>query len=103
MIPVFRFEAEGEAGVEYPTLAAAVRYVPSSVEARVATSPEGVVLAEACTVSGPGSMLEWVLTNAGRDVVDTQGWTAGPPQLTPADVDTVLALALGDTDLRVAS
>lgn len=103
MSPVYRFEQAGENGIPFPSLAAAVRCMPSHGEARVATSVDGVVLAEARHVAGAGTMLQWVLTNAGRDVQDFTGWTAEAPTLTQAEYDTVLELALGDTDLKAAS
>lgn len=102
MKPVFRFESEGEAGVSFPSLSAAIRYVPQHAEARIATSAEGVVLAEACPVAGPGTMLKWVMTNAGQDVIDWQGWSAGAPTLSPAELEMALAIALGD-ELRGAA
>ena len=69
--PVFRFEAAGEAGIPFPTLASAIHYAPTHAEARIATSAEGVVLAEAVSY---GPDLAWLLTNAGRDVEAFSGW-----------------------------
>lgn len=96
---VFRFEAEGEAGIPFPSLAVAVHLAPRHTEARIATSEEGVVLAEAEPVCGPGSILQWALTNAGQDVLDAEAWAC---PMSARMVDTVLAVALGD-ELAVAS
>lgn len=63
---VFRIESEGELAVPCPSLIVATWEPPSHPEARVATSAEGVVLAEA----EPGHFcLTWRYTLAGRDVL----------------------------------
>jgi hypothetical protein len=102
MSPVYRYESAGEAGVSFPTLSQAMACSPSHAECRIATSPHGVVLAEACPVAGSGTCLVWALTNAGRDVDDHAGWTLHAPTLSPEEYETALAFALGD-ELRRAS
>ncbi len=102
MPPVFRVEAHGESAVPYPTLASAMRLSPRHSEAYIATSLEGVHLADAIQHGGPGGIYGWVLTHAGRDVSDWTGWSAEAPTLSRADVETVLALAL-DEDLAPLS
>ncbi len=94
MQPVFRIEAEGEAATPYPTLAAAMRLSPQSRESYVATSIDGVHLADAVQRGGEGGVLVWVLTLAGRDVSDKAGWSDGAPALSDRDSETVLATAL---------
>lgn len=102
MSPVYRYEQPGESGVTYPTLAQAMRHAPWNREACIRTSAEGVVLAEACPVAGVGTVLVWVVTNAGRDVEDMAGWTCGMPALSERESDTVLAVTLAQ-DLARAS
>jgi hypothetical protein len=96
---VFLFSSFEESPQPFPTLASAMRLRPSHVESQIVTSAQGVLLAEAEPVSGPGSCLIWCLTLAGQDVVDRSGWQ-GP--LSTGEVDAVLDVALGD-ELRVAS
>lgn len=95
----FRFESAGESGIPFPTLGSAMGHAPSHHESQIRTSIEGIVLAEAEEVCGPGSMLRWVVTLAGQDVVDRTGWAG---QMTDRDHSTVLMVALAE-DLRVAS
>lgn len=102
MSPVFRIESAGEAGIPYPSLASAMAYVPSHRESQIATSIEGVVLAEAESVNGPGTMLRWVVTLAGQDILDRTGWTMGMPVLSEPELSTVLLCALAE-DLKAAS
>lgn len=71
---VFRIEAEGEAGVPYPTLNDAMREPPSHEESTIATSDGGVVLAESQVepISRAWLCLKyyWRPTVAGTDVLN---------------------------------
>ena len=79
---VVRIEASGENAVPYPSLTSALRMPPRHVEACIATSLDGVHLAdaarcslgEASFVSSDGTCLAWRLTLAGQDVADRTGW-----------------------------
>lgn len=91
---VVRVEAEGEAAVSFPSLHEAMRLAPRHPEAFIATSLEGVHLADAMPVAGTGSVLAWQLTFAGRDV-DGACWTTEAPTLSEFELDTALMRALG--------
>jgi len=67
---VFRIESAGEWAAEFPSLVDATREPPMSGEAHIATSPDGVVLAEARTELRYGLVrYGWAFTVAGRDVL----------------------------------
>ncbi len=80
--PVYRIEAAGEPAQPYPSLTSALAMPPRDVEACIATSLDGVHLAdavrcsmaEASFVGSDGVCLCWRLTLAGKDVADVQGW-----------------------------
>lgn len=95
---VVRVEQLGEDAVPFPTLQAAKAMRPRHREASIRTSADGVVLAE---VSADAVLLEWTLTNAGRDA-DDSAWTAEAPTLSQRDLDTVLMVVL-QHDFAVAS
>lgn len=102
MSPVFRIEAIGETAAALPSLAVAMQIPPRDREAYIATSVDGVHLADAFPVSGSGSMLRWRLTRAGQDVLDRSGWTAGAPTMSEEEYDTLLELALREDFESVA-
>lgn len=72
--PVFRIESLGEVADPFPSLPDAMRSPPSSRESCIATSAEGVVLAESAVKSSSRKQLrvhyEWRPTVAGLDVLE---------------------------------
>lgn len=80
--PVYRIESAGESPVSFPTLARALAMPPRHSEACIATSLDGIHLADAlpCSmeqasfVSAEGVCLCWRLTLAGSDVAAASGW-----------------------------
>lgn len=70
---VFRIEAAGEEPVPFPSLQDATRSDPTHAEAVIATSPDGVVLAEATPWQAghgwPVAQYVWRPTVAGHDVL----------------------------------
>lgn len=81
---VSRIEQQGEAAVPYPTLPRAMAMPPRHAESYVATSLDGVHLADAepCSmeqasfISAEGICLRWRLTLAGSEVLQSVGWKA---------------------------
>lgn len=89
----------------FPRLSDALASSPRHTEAVIATSLEGIVLAEACPVAGIGSVLGWVLTVAGTEVrneEDRVGWTLNAPTLSPKELDDALAIALAEDFARAS-
>lgn len=73
MQQVFRIESAGESAVQFGSLLDATREPPMSGEATVATSLEGVVLAEVSAYVERGEVrYGWAFTVAGRDVLRGQ-------------------------------
>lgn len=74
MQQVFRIEYVGEIADPFPTLADAMRSPPSHRESLIATSPNGVVLAEATVKTSSRKQLRvhfaWRCTVAGLDVLE---------------------------------
>lgn len=99
-LPVFRIEAEGEPASPYPSLASAMQLSPQGREAYIATSVDGVHLADAVPSAGAGTMLLWRLTLAGKDVRDREGWRHVPNGI---EVDVASGVALREDFDRVAS
>jgi len=71
---VFRIEYVGEVADPFPTLPDAMRSPPSHRESQIATSPDGVVLAEAVIKTSSRKQLrvfyQWRCTVAGLDVLE---------------------------------
>lgn len=66
---VYRIEAPGEAAIPFPTLEDAMRSAPSHSESTIATSLEGVCLAEAQPTPMVDVPFRWRPTVAGSDVL----------------------------------
>lgn len=79
---VFRIEQAGEPAIPYPDLTDALRLPPRTAEACIATSRDGVHLADAlrCApsqaafIDSDGTCLCWRLTLAGEEVAVRDGW-----------------------------
>lgn len=99
---VYRIEALAETAVPFPSLAEAMAMNPRTPEACIATSLHGVHLADAAEAGGRGGLLYWAVTIAGQNVIDATGWTAGQPDMSARDSETVLATALREDFEAVA-
>lgn len=71
---VYRIESHGEIADPFPTLNDAMRSPPTHAEGCIATSPEGLILAESMIKSSSRKQLrvryEWRVTVAGLDVLE---------------------------------